>query len=319
MSARARALALLVGSLLATGGCDGCRDEPQPIVDPAEFKEAAGADEPKGSEKAVLRGVVRLVDGAELPAYRSDQMERRLLAHTQQAALPEACTPPKTTDRQPVQLTPDGMLTNIVLAATDFSRQPERAKMVHEVVIEDCRLTPKVVVAMKGDQLRVTNAGEYPFMPAYGETPVVKTLIRGQDYEVPLDKAGVSPVLCGFTAPCGRTDVVVMLHPIHATTDAEGKFELEDFPAGESVKLSAWHPLFEESTIEVRLEPGEEKSVELVLTPLASQVGASAATAQPADADQTIDREPAAEPGANAAPEPQPAAKPGAAAQPATP
>jgi hypothetical protein len=115
--------------------------------------------------------------------------------------------------------------------------------------------------------LRVRSALDYPFMPAYGETPVVRTLIRGQTYDVTLDTPGVSPLLCGFTAPCGRTDVVVMLHPLATVTDDKGNFRIDGFPAGEQVTLSAWHPLFQEARLDLRVEPGETKKVELVLTP----------------------------------------------------
>jgi hypothetical protein len=280
--AAARCLALTV-ALAGSHGCsDGCSSKEDAPA--GEAKTGVGKPAPPAPATAVIEGVVRMAGGAELPSYPQQSMEKRVLQHTEQAPLPDACAPPKTTDRQPVQVTPDGLLTNIVIAASDFAKQPKRAPVMHEVVIEDCRLKPAVVVAMKGDTLRVRNTLDYPFMPTYGDAPVVKTLIRGQTYEAPLDKPGVSPLLCGFTAPCGRTDVVVLLHPLHTATDAEGKFKLENFPANEDVKLSAWHPLFEESAIQVRARPGEVERVELVLTPLGqgAPAPADAGTAKPA-------------------------------------
>jgi len=261
-------LRVLCALLLLSGGCDACGGKPV----------ARGADpddEPIGAlpvvaAPAVLEGVVRLAEGAALPSYAADQMFKKVLQQVDHAVLPDSCAPPKTTDRQPVQLTAEGLLAGMLVAASDFSRQPQRPPMLHEVIIEDCRLTPRLVVAMKGDQLRVRNGVDYPFMPAYGDTPVVRTLIRGQTYDTTLEKASVSPVLCGFTAPCGRADVVVMLHPVYVISDAQGKFRFENFPAGEEVKLSAWHPLFREVAIQVRVAPGETKRVELIATPLAA-------------------------------------------------
>jgi hypothetical protein len=266
VSARARLLQLIIAGSLASAGCgDGCGGKPEAAGD----KQApATPSAPAVPKTAVVEGVVRLAEGAQLPSYRPGQMERRVLEHTQQAPLPEACTPPKTTDRQPVQLVDDGALSGVMLGLSDFARQPARPPMLHEVMIEDCRLTPKLVVAMKGDQLRVRSATDYPFMPAYGDTPVVRTLIRGQTYDVTLDKPGVSALLCGFTAPCGRTDVVVMLHPLTTITDGKGKFRFDNFPADEDITLTAWHPLFQESSVKLHLGAGETKQVELVLTPV---------------------------------------------------
>jgi hypothetical protein len=231
---------------------------------------AAAKPTPKGlAQKAVVEGVVRLAGGFELPSYAPEQMTKKLLKQLPPEALPAACTPPKTTDRQPVALTSDGLLAGVMLAASNFAHQPSRPPLVHEVTIEDCRLKPSLVVAMKGDSLRVRSTVNYPFMPSYNEGSSVRSLIPGQTYDVVLDKPGVAPLFCGFTASCGRTDVIVMLHPVFATTDGSGKFRFDDFPAGENVTLSAWHPLFEEAKIELHLEPGEHKTVELVLRPSA--------------------------------------------------
>jgi hypothetical protein len=220
-------------------------------------------------ETGVIEGVVRLAAGHELPAYMPEQMEKHVLAQTAAAPLPESCTPPRVADRQPVQQTADGLLTGVVVAASNFSHARPRPPHVQEVAIDDCRLKPSIVVAMTGDTLRVRSNVNYPFMPSYGADLEVRTLIPGQTYEAPLKKPGVSALLCGFTAPCGRTDVIVMKSPLAVVTDAQGKFRIADFPAGETVSLSAWHPLFQESRIDVRVEPGATKQVEFVLTPSA--------------------------------------------------
>jgi hypothetical protein len=262
---RSSAARFIVAACVLFGaiGCDACRGKQQT---PAGSAKPA----PKGPvPKAVVEGVVRLADGVELPSYAPEQMTKKLLKQLPPEALPAMCTPPKTTDRQPVALTPDGLLAGVMLAASNFSHQPNRPPLVHEVTIEDCRLKPQLVVAMKGDSLRVQSTVNYPFMPSYNEGSSVRSLIPGQTYDVVLDKPGVAPLFCGFTASCGRTDVIVMLHPIFAVTDASGKFRFDDFPVGENVTLSAWHPLFDEAKVEVHVEPGEHKTVELVLRPMA--------------------------------------------------
>jgi hypothetical protein len=252
-------LALAGFALLGTiAGCSSCGDAKKSSAAPAASKAPLA--------KAVVEGVVRLAPGAELPSYPPEQMEKKVVRVGAEAP-PDVCTPPKVTDRQPVRLTSDGLLAGVMLAPSGFSHQPERAPLVHDVTIEDCRLTPSLVVAMKGDSLRVRNTVNYAFMPSYDQGPMVRTLTPGQTYDVPLSKPGVLPLLCGFTATCGRTDVVVLMHPYYAVTDAQGKFRFEDFPAGEPVSLSAWHPLFQEAKIQLEVAPGEHKQVELVLMP----------------------------------------------------
>jgi hypothetical protein len=190
-------------------------------------------------------------------------MERKVLDHTKRAEWPAECTPPKILDSVPMRAAPDGALSGVVVAVSDFKRAPKRAPRTHDAVIRDCRLTPSTIVAMKGDKLRVTTEVKYPFMPAYGPPDAVRTLMPGQTYEVELTTPGASPLTCGFTAPCGRTDVVVLLHPLAAVTDEQGHFRIDSFPAGERVTVTAWHPLLAESDTQVELSPGEAKSIEL--------------------------------------------------------
>jgi hypothetical protein len=261
---------VLVAALLI--GASGCRDRPPAASTPAPALSVAPSAPKPAAPKAVVEGSVRLAEGYNLPSYRAEGMEKKVLDHVAEAALPGSCTPLEASDRQPVKLTGDGHLAGILLAASKFSHQPQRPARVHEVVIRNCRLEPALVVAMKGDSLRVRNEVDYPFMPGLGQQPVARTLSRGQTYDVVLDTPGVNPLLCGFTAPCGRTDVIVMLHPYYAVTDATGTFRFEDFPTGEPVALSAWHPLFQESRQELRVEPGARQKLEFALTPIAPAV-----------------------------------------------
>jgi hypothetical protein len=262
-----RAAVLVTAAALI--GAGGCRDRTpsEPVPSTPELPPVAAPKPPP--PKPIVEGSVRLAEGYDLPSYRAEGMEKKILDHVSEAELPSSCTPLGPSDRQPVKLTSDGHLAGILLAASKFSHQPRRPAMVHEVVIHNCRLEPALVVAMKGDTLRVRNDVDYPFMPSLDQQPMARTLTRGQTYDVVLDAAGVNPLLCGFTAPCGRTDVVVMLHPYYAVTDTTGKFRFDDFPTGEPVTVSAWHPLFQESRQELQVDPGAHQELEFALTPIA--------------------------------------------------
>jgi hypothetical protein len=219
---------------------------------------------------AVLLGSVRLADGTELPSYTPEQMERQVLAHAKGGTTPDVCSPPKIEDRQPVTLTPEGKLAGVMLAASDFTQREEGVgpKTVN-VLIKDCRLTPKIIVARIGDTLHIANDSPFPMMPGMGFETYNQTLTQGQARDIKLDSGGVKIVACGFSAQCGRTDLVVLGHAQGAVTNAQGEFRFENFPADETVRLNAWHPLFNDTTLEVRVQSGEEKRVELVLTPKA--------------------------------------------------
>jgi hypothetical protein len=246
-------------TLLAAGAC---RPKPKP-------SEAASASPAQKPAPAVLVGSVQLAEGHELPMYKPEDMERRVLAHIQGNTFPEVCSPPKLSDRTPVRRSPDGSLIGVMVAASEFSKSTPRDPIIHEVVIKDCRLTPSLVVAQVNDTLRMSTEVQYPLMPTYGANAYNETLIAGQTKSHRLDKTGVDNILCGFTAPCGRTDVVVLHHPVYAVTGEDGKFRIDDFPADETIKLSAWHPLFKEASTTVKVAKGETKTLTFTLTPLA--------------------------------------------------
>lgn len=274
-----------VVALLCTA-CDACGNHD------SEGGVAEGSSEQSkptpAAKGGTVRGVVRLAPGQTLPAYPQQDLERAVLQHTKRGKWPDSCTPPKDADSQPVKLTPEGFLSGVMVAASEFEGAKPRPPRAFEVVIRDCRLEPTLVVAMKGDSLVIKNEVDFPFMPTFGRTQVARTLMPGQQFDFPLDRGGLQPVLCGFTAPCGRTDVITVYHPVFGVTGADGRFSIEDFPTDQTVKLNAWHPLFAETHIEIVVGQGEDKEVELILSPVSQ--GDSAAgdtgdsTAQPTGA-----------------------------------
>ena len=103
--------------------------------------------------------------------------------------------------------------------------------------------------------------------PMLGPDFMARPLLPGKRVLLPLTGGEVESIQCSRRAPCGRTDLIGFRHPVHAVTDARGAFRMDDFPPSELVRVSAWHPLFEESETFVWLEPGETGSVELLLEP----------------------------------------------------
>jgi hypothetical protein len=234
----------------ACGSCGGAQTEP--AEGPAEDEAVLGA----------VEGTVRLADGVEVPARpeASNAAAR--------PPMPEGCTPAAPTDRQPVRLGTRRALSNVLVAAAEFEGEaPPHEAAVHPVAIRDCRLDPPFVAATRGDRVEVTNETDHPFLPRQGAAAFMEMVGRGESRSFELEQGGVTTIDCGFGTDCGRTDVVVLYHPVHTTTSADGRFRLDNVPPGESVEIHAWHPLFEEASATVAVVAGETARVDLVLTP----------------------------------------------------
>jgi hypothetical protein len=231
----------------------------QPVATPDSDHEA-----PSGA----IEGTITLEDGSTLPAYPPEQMRRQVLNLTEPEPMPEGCSPASDDDRRPVQVSGAG-LSGVMVAVTGFSRYSKRAPLTHEVVLSNCRLHPMLVVAAKDDLLRLRSEIDYPFMPSLGDNPVVEALIKGQEKIVPLNQAGPRALLCGFTAPCGRTDIVVINHSLYAVTGEGGRFRIDKVPAGEVLTVNAWHPLFEAAGLKLSVQKDEVRNVSVSIKPLA--------------------------------------------------
>ena len=121
--------------------------------------------------------------------------------------------------------------------------------------------------ASEGDELIIENRERHPYQPLFGVRKRAKTLQPGETAKYELEGGSVESVMCTAQARCGRADVVVFHHPVHTVSGALGEFSIDDFPTGEPVQVSAWHPLFEPTSTTVWLEPGQHQRVELTLTP----------------------------------------------------
>lgn len=252
-------LVLLAGP---AGGCDGCDEGSQPPA-PVPSADPAAPPAVEGAYGTVV-GTVRLRAGAEVPLWAPGLVGEQ----PDRANRPESCTPPTEADRRPVVATESGALSGVLVSVADFEGPgPPHEAVAHELVIRDCRLSPMLVSATRGDSLVVRNETDYPFLPQLGRSPFMQALLQGQSRTFPLSEGGIQSVTCGFTAPCGRAEVFVLYHPVHGVTDAEGRFRLERVPAGAEITLGAWQSLFEPVSTRVVVEPGETLEVTLEIAP----------------------------------------------------
>lgn len=255
-------LAALVALALTGCQCGGEREAASP---PSEASgPTLGSRIATAGPTGFVEGVVRLAEGAELPRYP----ENPLIAEGRNA-IPDECTPPREVDRTPVTVAEEtGGLVSLSIVAT--GHDPEswprpHEPVTHEVVIRDCRIQPAILVTTRGDRLRLANETDYPFFPELGEG-VLQALLRAEPREITLQQGGVRTIQCGFAAPCGRMELITLYHPVHTVTPASGRFRLE-VPANQEVRITAWHPLFEETFAMTEVRPGQTRELELTIRP----------------------------------------------------
>ncbi len=258
---------IVLGAALGLAGCGSCDGEG---AEPEETTTSGAEGQSPAGRFGTVEGIIRLAPGAEVPSYPE------LRSHIQ-TQIPESCTPPQLTDRRPVGADAQGGLAGILLQASEFDQDITREPVTHELAIRDCRLTPRFLAAVRGDKIVLTNETDYPFLPTLGQSSLAQAVLFQDSREFPLEQGGIFTMTCSFAAPCARTDLVVVYHPVHTVSTEGGTFRIENFPADEDVRLHGWHPLFQEVSEMVRVGEGETVHVELVIAPSAQ------AAAQPAE------------------------------------
>lgn len=314
---RSRRLRLVLFGALAFG-LIGCKDaEPEAANESAEAIETQeGEQQAPAAEESAARpalgrivGRVVLKEGASLPS--------REIKFGDALRSAEGCPEISEADHQPVFFSPSPAnpeagedaaressdterperrgLVNILVSLTGdrelfFKELPPRKPQEIELIIRDCRLEPRLVAGVTGDELLLKNRSDRPMLPFIGQQGFVETLSSGETRRTTLDARGVSRVGCGVTGYCGSADLVVLAHPVFGVTGELGRFEIESVPADQELTLHAWHPLFQEVQQKLTVPRGETVELEIVIEPLPSRAGPSGDEPS-ADGDESAEAE----------------------------
>jgi len=225
-------------------------------------------DEEAKTPVGTVIGYVRLEAGAALPMYPEAVLSREpLRPRARPEPVPEECAAAARASRMPVRMSQARGLSGLLVTASDFRRSPAYEPAAQRVRIERCALTPQTLAMSDKDRLVLENLDAFPFAPLYGPAYEPRALRRNEKLFIPVRPGTIEPLACSADAPCGRSDVFVLRHPVHAVTDELGAFRIGNFPAGEQVRLTAVHPLFEDSETVLWVEPNETVRVELLARP----------------------------------------------------
>lgn len=156
----------------------------------------------------------------------------------------------------------------------DDGGAPAAEPKTHVLANKNCRFEPRVVVARKGDTLKVTNPDDVSHNAnlQFWENAQANPLIpAGGEHSVELEKAepAASLVSCSIH-PWMQARVFVFNHPYAAVSDENGELTIEGLPAGEEIQFRVNHEIgpikeviidgeetdWRRSIFEIEIEPG---------------------------------------------------------------
>lgn len=163
---------------------------------------------------------------------------------------------------------PGGELQNAVVYLADI-KAGKGARLDQPVKLDNrkCSFVPHVLTATFGQTLEIHNSD--PFLHDAHALLGSKTLfnvgiISGRTVRQPLLETGLVHLNCNVRHTWMHGYLFVSEHPYHAVTDAEGGFRFDDVPGG-IWTLRVWHELLGSTDYQVRIMPGETKTVEINL------------------------------------------------------
>ena len=232
---------------------------------PKNTSEQSINDGPLPANMGTIRGRILLSPDSELP-----KVAREAYWGGKQAPNSEKCSPPKLEDYTPVKMVKDRALAGLMVSATGDPKTflksvPNIEAQNRFVSIEDCRMKPRLIVATRGDYVHLTNHTKAPFVPTFGPSPFNAALLPTQTKSWQTKRGGVSEVACKFGMSCGKTDVVVVYHPVHTISKADGTFELR-VPSDQEIEIHAWHPLFSDVGKKLTVKSGETLEVTMSIS-----------------------------------------------------
>lgn len=135
-------------------------------------------------------------------------------------------------------------LRDALVVVTEYQGYVAPRKKSVEVSFSQCAFPERTVSMTLGQELAVSNRSQKVFAPDFEEEPsgalrVVPPEGKGDPVKLTPSKPGHF-TLVDRMGMYVRTDVWVLLHPLHAVSDQAGRFRIDGIPVG-AVTLSSRH------------------------------------------------------------------------------
>lgn len=277
-----RAGALFAACVLSwcLGGCDGCSKHEVAGLDAAPSASLAKADAaPVNATPIPTASVAALLNPDKLPAYTgpTGSVEGTITVTGDPAPerradfkkCPDAATVYGRTFREGPPGGPKGArpLADAIVAVTGYSGFyiPEKNE-AKEVTIEGCAYTQRTVTMTFGQRLDIKNLSKDLWTPVLQPGPNLVMMMappNGDPVKLYPKKPGRF-LLGDRERRYAEADVFVFLHPLHASTNLEGKYRIDGVPVGK-VKVNTTHPQIDgaEASVEVDVKEGVVHRVDL--------------------------------------------------------
>jgi hypothetical protein len=268
-------------ALLLVAACSSGEKAQTPAAGaPGSAAQQAAVKKPQADFSGVLHGVVKLVEGAEVP--RAPEPVERVVPP------PAPCLPYGDADRDVVSMAADTRaLSPVHVAITQMASAPEHKPTQVDLRIDSCRLGPKLVGAVSGDSVRVTNHSDVAMLPLLPGDTYLESIAKGKSRSAKITRLGPTRIKCGIAGYCGESIVITLSHPLFAVTNEKGEFTIKGVPLGQDLTVHAAHPHVGVVSQKFRLTKEKpEHTLELVITPRAPKPAAAAAAdgKEPGDA-----------------------------------
>lgn len=166
---------------------------------------------------------------------------------------------------QRITLAPVSELHNVIVYVKDApagGTSPTRAEIrqINETFV------PRAVAVTVGSEVSFPNGDPFfhnVFSLSRARTFDLGRYPSGQTRTVRFDRAGLIKVFCQIHSHMSAS-VMVFNHPWFAVPDENGMFDLKNVPSG-ARRLAAWHERLGETSVSVRVEPGQPAIVDFVL------------------------------------------------------